>query len=307
MATIKQITKQIETSEKRIADFLRKVAMYEDRRDKNITAVNKKFGTTLTKDSIIIKVCGNERHHWKEFSLPADIREQIGFDAAYKITSAAESLWENTRGLEGEKNHLVCLQGELAELTAKEQSERDNYNNGLANALRTAMKDFREVWFDRMIKWHGRHYDYIMEQLPSAKERRNRVLRLQQYFDRFRFRRTHNRISNLLERVSSGCSEIISDPASRYDSRNAYLAEVQRNLEKSWDDGIVKLTKKCQGYGVDQSRVTACNPTMTSKGFEVVLRDGNPRVIHARIIWAAEYSDKVEPHVRYIVTERTTR
>ena len=46
---------------------------------------------------------------------------------------------------------------------------------------------------------------------------------------------------------------------------------------------------------------------MTAKGFEVVIRDGKPRVIHARVIWAAEYSDIVEPHIRYIVTERTAR
>ena len=82
---------------------------------------------------------------------------------------------------------------------------------------------------------------------------------------------------------------------------------MKEELEKSWEQGIVKLTKKCQGFGVDESKVSTCAPEMTAKGFEVIIRDGKPRVIHARVIWAAEYSDIVEPHIRYIVTERTAK
>ena len=49
MATIKQITKQIETATKRIADFDRKIAMYTERRDKAIAAARSAKGSALMK------------------------------------------------------------------------------------------------------------------------------------------------------------------------------------------------------------------------------------------------------------------
>lgn len=47
------------------------------------------------------------------------------------------------------------------------------------------------------------------------------------------------------------------------------------------------------------------NPTMTEKGFAAHITDGTTRVVHVRVIWAAEYSVLVTPHTRYIATQRT--
>ena len=80
MATIKQITKQIETSKKRIADFERRISMYQERRDKNIMIANKKFGTDIKISDIISKECGNARYKWNEYQMPENIRETIGFE-----------------------------------------------------------------------------------------------------------------------------------------------------------------------------------------------------------------------------------
>ncbi len=136
------------------------------------------------------------------------------------------------------------------------------------------------------------------------KERKEHINKLQRYFGYiFNAKRGHYSLARHLEKASNKCSEIISDRANMYD-KAGYLAVIQKELESSWDAGIVKLTKKCQDFSVDESNVTACNPEMTSKGFEVVIKDGKPRLIYARVIWAAEYSLIVEPHIRYIVTER---
>lgn len=43
---------------------------------------------------------------------------------------------------------------------------------------------------------------------------------------------------------------------------------------------------------------------MTELGIEVLLNDSKPRVLDVRVIWAAEYSELVAPHTRYIITER---
>ena len=169
------------------------------------------------------------------------------------------------------------------------------------------MADFRDVWFDRMLKWFGKHYDIIKERTPKMTERRARVRSLQYYFDTFRHRIPHYKIRNFLERTANICNEIIYDEANNYANRDFYLADMKEELEKSWEQGIVKLTKKCQGFGIDQAKVRCTHCDMTAKGFETYIEDGQPRFIHARVIWAAEYSDFVQPHIRYLVTERTVK
>lgn len=307
MATIPQLTKQIETATKRIADFERKIAMYTERRDKAIAAANKKFGLNIKVDDIIVKDETKGRYTWREYSLPASVRDAIGFDASFKITNACDYIHDNTKKKGFEEQNIARLKEELAALEAKAKADADNYDNALDAALRSAMADFRVVWFERMMTWHGKHFDIIKEKTPVMKERRARVRSLQYYFDTFRHRIPHYKIRNFLERTANICNEIISDEVNRYDNRDAYLADMKKELESSWERGIVNLTKKCQVFGVDQSKVSTCAPNMTSKGFEVIIQDGKPRVIHARIIWAAEYSDIVEPHIRYIVTERTVK
>lgn len=307
MATISQLTKQIETATRRVADFERKIAMYIERRDKAIAAANKKFGLNIQVDDIIIKDEIRGRHTWREYSLPASVRDAIGFDASFKITNACDYIHDNTKKKGFEERNIARLKEELAALEAKAKAEADNYDNALDAALRSAMADFRVVWFERMITWHGKHFDIIKAKTPEMKECRERIRRMIQHFDKHWTSTMHRRTINFLEHKQIICNEIISDEVNRYDNRDAYLADKKKELESSWERGIVKLTKMCQEYGVDKSKVSTCAPNMTPKGFEVIIQDGKPRVIHARIIWAAEYSDIVEPHIRYIVTERTVK
>lgn len=307
MATIKQITKQIETATKRIADFDRKIAMYTERRDKAIAAANKKSGLNICVDDIIVKENTNGRYTWKEYSLPASIRDAIGFEASFKITNACDYINDNTKNKGIEERNLARLQSELAALEAKAKADADNYDNALDAALRSAMADFRVVWFERMMTWHGKHFDIIQERTPVMKDRRARAINAKQYFNGYGTYSKHRRTCGVIDAIIGRCNEVIYDVANNYPTRDSYLADMKKELERSWERGIVNLTKKCQVYGVDQSKVSTCAPNMTSKGFEVIIQDGKPRVIHARIIWAAEYSDIVEPHIRYIVTERTVK
>lgn len=307
MATIKQITKQIETATKRIADFDRKIAMYTERRDKAIAAANKKSGLNICVDDIIVKENTNGRYTWKEYSLPASIRDVIGFEASFKITNACDYINDNTKNKGIEERNLDRLKAELAALEAQAKADADNYNNGLEAALRSAMADFRVVWFDRMMTWFGNHFDFIKKRTPEMKDRRARVISTKQYFDRYGVSSKHHRTLKALDIMRERCNEIIYDEANNHPSRESYLEAMKEELERSWERGIVNLTKKCQAFGIDESKVSTCAPELTAKGFEVIIRDGQPRVIHARVIWAAEYSDIVQPHTRYIVTERAAK
>ncbi len=312
MATIKQITKQLETANKRVADFTRKIAMYQDRLNKAIDKANKNTGLNITIADIEDDETNYHGHILHDYHLRREIANEIGFDSSFRIDDNFRYIKENEKHLENERRNIERLQSELAALEAQAKADADSYNNTLEAGLRSAMADFRVVWFTRMIGWHGNHFDIIKKRTPSMKARRERLGVCLRYFlgreiVMFSVSNKHRRIIKFLELEKSICNHIINDEVNRYDDKSAYLDDVQKELEKSWERGIVNLTKKCQVYGVDESRVSTLAPTMTQKGFEVIIQDGKPRVIHARVIWAAEYSDIVQPHTRYIVTERATK
>ena len=73
----------------------------------------------------------------------------------------------------------------------------------------------------------------------------------------------------------------------------------------SWNNGITILTNKCYKFGSDENKIRVDAPQMTSKGFSAFITDGKSRIVDVRVIWAAEYSVLVTPHIRYIATQRT--
>ena len=175
-------------------------------------------------------------------------------------------------------------------------------NAPLEAALREAMSDFRVVWFARMEEYYGKHFDHVREILPAVRARYNKLRRIYNNYG-WRMYDNHRRIYNRLEDIRKGCAEVISDDAASME-RPAYLAKMHDETVKVWEAGIKKLTTKCKTFGVDEEKVVAQHPRVTGKGFEVILTDGKNREIDARVIWAAEYSEFVCPHTRYIVTER---
>lgn len=308
MATINQINKQIETSRKRIADYDRKIAMYTERRDKNIEKANKKYNVNITLDDIVITFHGNNTHTYKDYSLKPEAYNAIGFDMSFKIINAVEYIDQNERHKAYEEKNLNRLLSEFNSLQEKEKEERDRYDNKLESVLRDNLGEFKEVWMERMMNQFRRHYDFIKERTPEEKHKVGRIDSLLYYFrgKMLYYPKTyrHSRLINILEYKKKTSNNIINDEVNRYDDKETYLQEMEKELEKSWEQGIKKLTKKCHSYNVDQEKVTCNHCKMTDKGIEVYIQDGKPRRIYARVIWAAEYSDIVTPHTRYIVTEK---
>lgn len=106
MATIKQINKQIETASKRISNFEKRIAMYYDRCNKAISALNK-LGANITIDNIKIAITYHGTYPLHNYSLDSSIREQYGWEMAYKVESNFEEAKTNERRLSAEFSTLV--------------------------------------------------------------------------------------------------------------------------------------------------------------------------------------------------------
>lgn len=303
MATIKQIEKQLATSDKKMASIEKRISMYRDRLDKAIAAINK-AGAGIAVSDIELVETRNGRFVFREYHLPREIVERYGFELAYRVTSNRESLDRAERDLTLEIRHRDSLSEQIQKMkVAKDAYEQAT--QGLAQALELAMVDFRVVWFEQMRNWYMSHYNFIREKLPVAQDRYKRVSTVMEYFTYKRgficFQKS--RIYRFLTGIRKRAAEIISDDAVRMDL-TTYMAKIEKELTGSWSKGIAILTEKCQKFGLDESSIRVDVPRMTSKGFSALITDGGSRVVDVRVIWAAEYSELVTPHTRYIATQR---
>ena len=189
----------------------------------------------------------------------------------------------------------------VADANAHEQATA-----GLQQALEQAMADFRVVWFEKMRNWYESHFAYINRELEGAKVRRDRAYNIMSYLDRTRGWRYQftSRVYKRIEDIRKSAAEIIMDDAANMD-HDAYMAKMEQETIKSWNNGIILLTDKCHKFGLNEQAIKVSDADMTPKGFEAVITDETSRVVYVRVIWAAEYSVLVTPHIRYIATQRT--
>lgn len=291
MATIKQITKQIETATKRVNDYSRKVSMYNERTNKALKDAGVSVDEIITID---------RKPFPDDYTLARETRNAIGFEKSFRITNNYGYMKENERNMAREQRNIKRLEEELVAMQEKAQQEANAFNKGLAATYAKALQGFKNYWFERMINWHTEHHAYINEHKAEAKARYQRAYICSRYFY---FDRKHVRSYGYAEQVCRETSKIFTDIAA-HKTLAEYLEDVKKQLNAQWENGLVTLTKKSQAFGVDENNIYISSVDMTEKGFEIYITDGKPRRIYARIIWAAEYSHIVEPHTRYIVTEK---
>lgn len=299
MATIKQLNKQIETSNKRIDDFNRKIEMYRTRTIRACDAVNVSID--------IIEASERDYNGYKiiDYNLPKFVESKLGFESSCRITSNYRSMKENERKLNSEKRTLESL------IEQRNKMERDakDYEKataGLQEALEQAMADFRVVWFAKMREWYKNHYQHINNKLTDARRLNGRANDCRRYFKLTRgclWYKT-SRIMRYLESVCKSTGEIIMDYAAQMDF-DSYMEAMEQETNKYWNNGIALLTDKCHKFGLNETTIRVDYPEMTAKGFSAIITDGTTRIVDVRVIWAAEYSCYVAPHIRYIATQRT--
>lgn len=289
MATIKQIKSQIETANKRLQKNKERVEMYGKRVEKGLAKIAKYTGKEVTADN------------WTS-ALDLKGSNQKDWDLYFSMNDAVDYKLENQRKVLNEQKNIINLINQLHRMEA-DQRKNDKCNKPLENELRFAMSDFRIVWFKRMTNWYGKYYDNMRKALGPAQERLQRAKTCLYHFETMHRWNEYRMVREFLHRVIKSANDIIYNDANQY-SKTEYMERVQKDMEISWENGIAKLVDKCRKFGVNECKITARWPSVTEKGFDVQLYDGSNRVVDARVIWAAEYSDCVCPHTRYIITER---
>lgn len=169
-------------------------------------------------------------------------------------------------------------------------------------ALAEGCEEFHKAWVARNLEHANYVYNDINAKVDAAKKIYDRLNRLPN-ISCFYFMMSHTRLRRKVEKARAECYKIISHRAAKM-TCSEYLEYTRERLEQHWDASMTKLAVKLLPFNLNH--ITATATDMEDKGLECYITEGN-RKVHARVIWAAEYSDIVTPHERYILTERTAK
>ena len=98
----------------------------------------------------------------------------------------------------------------------------------------------------------------------------------------------------------------LKSDAVTYKNLNDYLTKKKNDLIDDWNAKILTVADKCKKFGlnIDKIKINVDMKPITTGNIDMWITDGSDRRIYARMIIAAEYSDKVSAHIRFIVTEK---
>ena len=307
-----RLQKSIEVSKRRIEEYAKKAETYKARFNKH-----NRFGFKLeelnTGGSYKSRYEFNENlwNEWKSVVKANVANDSEYFNTYYDLKHNADYYVENIVKYERERNNLTELESELnkADAIIKSQADEEENPTGLRKVLIDALADYKVVWFERMRNWYSNRYDKLWAKQPVwvAWISKYNALMNKWYNKISRYYGNHTKLYYRLEEKAVIYRKNLCNRELRYEDKAEFMVELEKDLVSLWKNNMNKLVKKCEKFNIDLDKVEVYNPQVEECGFSVLIRDGKPRVIDVRTIWAAEYSYLFTPHTRYIITERKTK
>lgn len=184
------------------------------------------------------------------------------------------------------------------------EKAQENETADLETTLRNALEPFKAEWNNKIEAWANVYFDKVSETRAANVKRNKKVFEILHAATRSQ-RNAHSYIYIGLREEYNRLNKLIEHSKwVREYTKSEWIAKQAENTESGWETNIETLVAKCEKFDIDETRLNIEFNGVTPKGFDLVLTDGKNRTINARMIWAAESSYLVKPHVRYIVTEK---
>jgi hypothetical protein len=316
----KMLDKQIATAIKNIDKIKANIERYKG-------LVEKKYAKLL-------KLYPNmSKYNFEELSDFTTIFGRDNWDLAYGYFDNLDSIKDNEKKLVYEQRHLESLQNEKSN---KENSTKSYFDSTqeLVNKFEELLKDYKQSYFDdcenkfaklynkmkagyasakAILKkanddlpyffgtYHSYKFSYIMKHYLDVREGMLGYYSIGTYNKKF-IPFTEEEC-NLIEEWKNAYVVVHSD-CQRFDTVDLYIEYKMKEVEMDWDSKIRTFADKCLKFGLNMDNVEFIVNNTSIKECEFMLKDDSSRVIYGRCIWAAEYSEVVTPHIRFIVTEK---
>lgn len=167
----------------------------------------------------------------------------------------------------------------------KKRSDEE-INNVIRNILLVEMKPLHDNYIERITAWAKKSYVSIIKTKTESAKELDLLPKDVNYNIWKPIKNKYDRAVALLR---------------RFDTIDKYVAYTVESAEREYMNDVNEVTLRIRKKELDYDNIKVINVYNDPKFFELTITDGN-KSLHARSIWAAEYSEKVTAHYRFIIT-----
>ena len=162
----------------------------------------------------------------------------------------------------------------------------EEINNVIRNILLKDMVAFHDAYIAKVTKWANIQYPKIIE---IKNETREQLVKLPKDVKYNVWRPLKNKYDRAVALLT------------RFDTIEKYVEWNVENAEKQYMSDINSVVERIRKRELDYDNLKVVTVYDDPKFFEMTITDGK-QSLHARSIWAAEYSEKVTAHYRFIIS-----
>ena len=181
---------------------------------------------------------------------------------------------------------------------------------GIRLQLVSQTKEFYEQYLKDAEAWAEKTYDTAPERIDQFNEkRRNYEIKLKEVRNRLEaqnrlrymfYDTEYKEIDKIITRLSKSINEL---KMILNKTKADFIQENREDAEQTFNHNIANLAEKLYAKEFEFSKIKVNSISNDPKLFELEVTDGNI-TLYARSIWAAEWSDKMIPHFRFIITNK---
>ena len=280
MASKQHLQERIDKWNIKIDGYNEKIAKYEERLAKALKLLSKNVGEEVTVDT------------YEQYG-------RIDFDNYMRVSNALDGIETNKRNIRWATREIDDIQYKLDAILQKERE----FDSDLENILQDKLKEFKEQWIDRMNTYYATVWSNIRKKAPKAKALYDQY---REEYNNLPLHQLNYRVSAEYNAKMTDCKKIFLHESMKYKTANEYVNSKYDDIVNYFNTSVKRLVEKCYKFNINRNNIKVSYPEVTDHGMECFINDGS-KTIWARMIWAAEYSDYMVPHVRYIVTEHKNK
>ena len=192
------------------------------------------------------------------------------------------------------------------------KKSKEEVIEGIRLQLVSQTKEFYEQYLADAEAWATKTYDAAPERLEYLTEKRqNFKIKMDEVEARLKAEKgwgylydpEYKELSGRVNKLSTSINEL---KMILNKTKIDFIKENREDAENTFNRNIANLAEKLYEKEFDFSKIKVNSISKDPKLFELEVTDGNI-TLYARSIWAAEYSDKMIPHFRFIITNKRKR
>jgi len=205
-----------------------------------------------------------------------------------KITKAIDELYPTEEKL-NEEEHFEMLNNRITEL----------------------MQDFKVIYLKRIEEYAKAKYKYYSTEsnlniLKKNKANAEKELRKYKEENNITWIKWNDSKGNILQKNVDKAQNVINQFKAftkMYHTEKSYLDKCQEDGKKVFANNIEAISHRLIKDNLNINNISISNVKNDPKFFEMMLTDGNKK-LYLRSVFAAQFSTKMIPHFRFIITER---